>query len=293
MNDKAEISIDLKKDWIEILRSRLQVVDYSIPIANGWDEVTAKYLNVLKRRIDSHPRTVLTSAEFTCPEEREKGLALIARKAEKGDDLNLHQSKRLLDPSYNDPLLNDWGLYHFHLGTILGRNGLIERSGPLLFARVTETHVYLIDVMGHGDWTRKRFIEIMHNNWPDSMSDYKYPDAIGLESNVSEDDVRRFRNAGVDYAIQLSDGTVYGPIGGGYTMSGLSTDVAVTLNSYFYFLQDCENYVKNNINELVNIAKSKGVELRRPFLFRLGVSGNDFYAIETNSKFGFLIGKDR
>lgn len=201
-----------------------------------------------------------------------------------------HQSKRLLDLNFNDSLLNDWDIHHFHLGTASDQSGFIQRTGPPLFARVTDTHFYLIDILNHGDWAQQRLVEIMHNNWPDSLSDHRYPGGLRPQFRPSDDDIRLLRRAGVDTAIQVSDGTVYGSIGGGYSTSGLSADVARTCNSYWYFFRECEAYVKQHIQELIEIARHHGVEIAAPFSFRLGLDNDNVYAIETNSRFGFLIG---
>jgi hypothetical protein len=193
--------------------------------------------------------------------------------------------------NFNDSLLNDWDIHHFHLGTVSDQSGFIQRTGPLLFARVTDTHFYLIDVPHHGDWTQQRLVEIMHNNWPDSLSDHCIPGALGLEYRPSDDDIRDLRRAGVDIAIQVSDGTVYHSMGGGYTTSGLSVDVRTTCNSYWYFFRECEDYVKQHTQELIELAGQHDVEIAAPFSFRLGLDDDNVYAIETNSRFGFLIGK--
>lgn len=289
MNDTG-ISIDLNGDWAQILRNRLTAAGYSVNPFDSPDSVCVKYFNVLKRRISQLPRTVVVSAQFTCPPQHAAGVALISQKARNGEDITPHQSKGLLDLNFNDSLLNDWDIQHLHLGTVSEQSGFIQRTGPLLFARVTDTHFYLIDVLNHGDWTRQRLVEIVHNNWPDSLSNHKYPGALGLEYKPSDDDIRRLRRAGVDIAIQVSDGTVYGSIGGGYTTSGLSADVVSTCNSYWYLLWECEAYVKQHIQELIEIARQHGVQMTAPFCFRLGCDNDNVYAIETNSRFGFLIG---
>ncbi len=289
MND-AGISIDLSVDWAQILRNRLTAVGYSVDAGDSPDFVCVKYFNVLKRRISQLPRAVVVSAEFSCPTQHAAGVALISQKARNGEDVTPHQSKGLLDLNFNDSLLNDWDIHHFHLGTVSDQSGFIQRTRALLFARVTDTHFYLIDVLNHGDWNRQRLVEIMHNNWPDSLCDYRYPGALGLEYKPSDDDIRHLRRAGIDIAIQVSDGTVYDSIGGGYTTSGVSVDVASTCNSYWHFFRRCEAYVKQHIQELIEIAGQQGVEIAAPFSFQLGLDNYNVYAIETNSGFGFLIG---
>jgi hypothetical protein len=291
--NEAKLSIDFNGDWAQILSKRLTAAGYSINPGESPDSVCAKYFNVLKRRISQLPRSVVVSAEFTCPSQHAAGVALISQKAKNGEDLTPHQSRGLLDLNFNDSLLNDWDIHHFHLGTASDQSGFIQRTGPLLFARVSDTYFYFIDVAHHGDWTRQRLVEIVHNNWPDSLSDHRIPGALGLEYRPSDDDIRDLRRADVDIAIQVSDGMVYHSIGGGYNTSGLSVDVRITCNSYWHFFRECEDYVKQHIQELIETARQHGVEIGVPFCFQLGLDGENVYAIETNSRFAFLIGNAR
>ena len=190
MSCGAVTSIDFKKDCAEILRERLKAAGYVVDSDVVLEQVLIKYFNVLKRRIASQPRTVITSKEFACPEEFKAGLSLIVKKAANGEDLTPHQSRLLMDSNYIDLLLNDWGIHHFHLGTAVKQSGLIGRTGLLLFARVTAAQFYLLDVLAHQNWTRLRLIEIMHTNWPDSIRVNKIPAAIGLEHRAADDDIQ-------------------------------------------------------------------------------------------------------
>lgn len=68
-------------------------------------------------------------------------------------------------------MLNDWGIYHLHLGTTIQSDGFVEQDNDeLLFARITPTKFYLINVMKHGDWERKLIVEILHSNWPETIN---------------------------------------------------------------------------------------------------------------------------
>lgn len=290
MTEQGSISIDFKRDWALILCRRLNLAGYSIDHNDSSDQVCIKYLNVLKRQINQCPRNVVASTEFTCSPAYAAGVALIRQKAENGEDLIPHQSRFLLDPDYNDALLNHWGIHHFHLGVLLEADGFIERTGPLLFARVTDTHFYMINICNHGHWTSQGLVEILHNNWPDEFGKHKCPGAVGLELKVSDNDIRQLRNAGVNTFIQVSDGSVYGSVGGGYSKSGLSIDVIRKYNSYMYFLKECEAYVVSNVQELATIAEQQGVEICPPFSFHLGLDSDNVYAIEMNSQFRFFLG---
>ena len=64
-----------------------------------------------------------------------------------------HLSRKIVDLDYDDDLLNDWDIYHLHLGTNLHIDGFVKRTGPMLFVRFNEQNAYFKNVMGHGSWT--------------------------------------------------------------------------------------------------------------------------------------------
>jgi len=142
---KAEFS----SDWTGILRNALGRMGYTIPASMDAQTVAVTFFSVSKRRVEPARRKVFQSQEFTCPIEHAKGLDALKQAFESGADVSLHMSKRLDEPLYKDMLLNDWGVHHFHLGDGLDTDGFIKRTGPVLFARVTEDSVFMIDVKGH------------------------------------------------------------------------------------------------------------------------------------------------
>lgn len=171
--------LDFLKDWAELMRRRLLASRYEVPETETPDQVCIKYFNVLRRCISVKPRMVHVSREFRCPSVHQHGIDSIRAKVSSGQNLNPHLSRNLLDLDYNDLLLNDWRIHHFHLSTILDPSGFVTRTDPLLFAMVTDTDFYMIDVMHHDDWANERLIEIVHNNWPDVIRRYRF-DASSL-----------------------------------------------------------------------------------------------------------------
>jgi hypothetical protein len=69
---------------------------YQIDPSESAENIIMKYYNVHKRRIPPCPRTILISKEFYCPLEVQAGLNEVLRKAEAGEDLRSHLSKKLL-----------------------------------------------------------------------------------------------------------------------------------------------------------------------------------------------------
>lgn len=284
------LSIDFKRDWAAILRRNLVACGYRANSSEEPEETCVKYFNVLKRRICRSPRTVLTSAEFTCPAEHVAGVNLIKQKAENGEDLAPHQSRRFMrNAAFNDNLLNDWGIHHFHLGMTVEESGFVSNYGALLYARVTGTHFYILDTLDHNSFSKKILVEILHSNWPDSISQFVIPGAIGLEKNPSDDEIKDLRQGGVDLFVQVADGTVYCPIGGGYTMLGVGVDVAIGCNEWWYLLREWETSIRDNVDSIIESARQMGVEVRSTLAFRLRFDRGLAYAVEINSGIGLSL----
>lgn len=286
MNDPFLVSMDFKKDLNEFLGHNLSAAGHPVEPNDTVEKTCIKYFNILKRTIRQSPRSVLISSKFTSPAKHAAGVDLIKEKAEKGYDLRPHQSRRIRKAHFNDRLLNDWDIHHFHLGVATDKSGFVENDDPLLFARVTETHFYIIDVLDHQSFSKRILVEILHNNWPDSISQFVIPGAIGLEKNPLDDEIKGLRKAGVNTFVQVADGTVYCSIGGGYTMLGVSVDVAIACNDWMHLLLQWETYIRDNVDSIIESARQSGVEIRSPLSFRLRFDRGAAYAVETNSGIG-------
>ena len=145
--------MDFVGDITAILRERLVTLGYLLSPELSDEAVRMRYFNLQHRLIPQRPRNVHRANSSTCPPNLHAGLTFVEGKIIRGEALRPHLSCGILDVSYSDSLLNDWGVYHFHLGTTLRDDGFIVRTGPVLFARMTENDAYLIDVREHGAWS--------------------------------------------------------------------------------------------------------------------------------------------
>jgi hypothetical protein len=285
-SNELNLTINFQQDWVEILRQKLVERGYSIDSSqHDSDALCIQYFNVLKRQIDAKPREILVSKEFSCPEQYRKGIKLIRRKVKSGQDLTPHLSKNIKSLDYHDSLLNDWGIYHFHLGDLLEKTGFIKRTGPVLFARVTDEYFYMLDILDHGSWSQQRLVEIIHTNWQESISLFKIQGLYKLNSvTPSDQDIAQFRKHGISTLIQVSDGTIYSSLGGGYSRSGISTDVRVTCSCYSATVRRLEKHVRNNLSNLRDIARQHNLELPPQPHFQLQIVDGNAYAVELNTK---------
>ena len=223
----SNIAADFLEDWKQFLLSQLTSLGHNVGSLSDVGEISQKFYNIIRRRIPNTPRKILISKEFLCPGPLLKGLEILKSKASAGDDLNIFLSRTLGNINYNDSLLNDWKVYHFHLGEEIEKDGFAKRTDPLLFARVTYDEIYFINTYNHGQWSEKGIVEILHLNWPSSIKQFKLDGVVGLAHSPDSTDIKKLRRNDVNSIIQFNDNSVYGSLGLGNTSSGESVEASI------------------------------------------------------------------
>jgi hypothetical protein len=288
-----KINIYFYTDWIEILKVWFSYMGYSLPDNIDPKEIPIIYANALRRKIAQAPRRIIKSREFTCLSGLEAGLRGLEAKVMAGVDINPHLSRSLAKPTYNDALLNDWGIFHFHLGEVVESNGFVERTGPLLFAQVTDNSFYEIGVYTHGNWTNLDIAEIIHSNWPETIERFKLKGILALSHAPSSADIKTLRNADINSFIQTSDGTIYAPIGGGYMTNGRSMEAVLDANRNIEFVKHLEKWVKDNVAILVEELKKSGYSEDKPLTIKFEVDEAGMYASCPEYGIRYILNKPR
>lgn len=294
MTNSYELEINFLADGSNFLKSQVQAMGYSVDETESPEQISFKYFNLLKRLIPPFPRQVLVSKNFSCPPGYEKGLEIISNKIKNGEDLRPHLSKGIKDLDYKDILLNDWGIYHLHLGTTLDSSGFIKRTKPVLFARFDKERAFFIDIMEHGQgvplpWIKQHLIRILHDNWPDSIKIFRLDRIRKLTYVPSDTDIKDFRKAGIQTVVQLEEDVVYLPLGGGYDSSGRSTDAKIQSNCWIRSLENWEKYVRDNYLLLVEQAKHDDIIFGSKLKFSLMIDALQVYALEEGSRVAWKI----
>lgn len=136
------------------------------------------FYNWNSRRVSPLHRLVHKSKAFQqnpLATQRASELAQIISDIEQGQDLRKYLSRDIVRapvraPGSNrrdlDLMLNDWGIHHLHISSIVEADGFVKRDGPLLFVSFTPHAAYLIDIMTHRDWTRDHVLEVLAGEWP-------------------------------------------------------------------------------------------------------------------------------
>jgi len=266
----SKVKIDLLADWTEIQLRELTNMGYAVGAADTPEQISLAFYNVQRREILPRRRTVHQSRELTCPSAHRAGLNVVFKKAARGQDLRPHQSTRLAQADYNDALLNDWRIQHFHLGSIPYPKmpKFVARTGPVLFAYVAEGDFFAIDVMTHNDFARQRLLEIVHRNWPDLIERHRLKGVLAKEAKCSDDDVKRVRIGHVVTTTEI-DGIVYAPPGGGYSSSGTSIEVGLQHDHAYRTFSNIEKYISEHIDQIVENARQRGRTMVPPFNFQL------------------------
>ena len=249
---------------------------YQIDPSETAENIIMKYFNIHKRRIPVCPRNILISKEFHCPLEVQTGLNEVLRKAEAGEDLRPHQSRELLlNPEYNDQLLNHWNIQHLHLDILPHRKykGLLKRSRLLLFARVTSETLYCINILDHDAWTQQEMLDVIHRNWPDSIAQFRLDGMRG--EKLSDQEVRSLRDKNCNVSIAMADGVAYLPIGNGSSSSGMSTDVVLACLRVRSYLRQLEDVVRTHLLAHLNYP---GQRLTR-YQLQMHIQNGEIFAI--------------
>jgi hypothetical protein len=281
--------IDFFSDWIALLKNDLASLGYSTADLSD-EKVQIAYFNAKKRLIEPIKRNVLKSREFTCPPERAVGLQRLEQEIKNGNDLRPYLSKFILDIDYNDNLLNHWGIYHLHLGDYIEATGFIKREGPVLYVRFDKTNAYFIDVRGHNSWSEQSLIQVIHDNWPQTIAAFRYPNSIRLAYDATDDDVSKLRKAKINSPVGVSDGTVYGVIGGGAALNGVSSEVVSLMLNAKEKISNWQKSIEANVENIVNDALSKGITFSEWHEVNLDFEGSKAYAVEKNNLFYFELG---
>lgn len=275
----CDFFLDAQREFTRLLTA----AGYAVPSSATFEEVLFTFYNARLRRISRRPRRVHRSKELTARRLRRNVRLVvdqIARKAARGDDLMPFLHRAITDkPTYNDLLLNDWGLHHMHLGSSEPRKGevLVKRSSELLFVRVGPDDLYLVDVLDHRAFAEQDLVEIMHANWRPLLEPQRIKGILGAArgSSFVRDAKERsqLRKGGVVTFTQTRDGTVYAPAGGGYATTGLNVSVVTAADDLRDRLGDLEDRCRKNANELRDLIGRR--TRTRPWDLLLQLAFND------------------
>ncbi len=266
----------LYKQYIEILRELLNECGVNTnKIKQG--DIPVFYNEYKLRTFENINHEVFVSKELFKNKEYQKFkyvINQIIEKAKTGNNLNMYLSKSIKDNIIKpDKMLNDWGVVHLHLGD-KEKNGYINRTKELLFIyrdNQDKTKLYILDIFSHGDWSMKKTIEILRNNWKNAIEKYRTKGITDVYPKLDDDGHKQIRDINANAPIVIENDS-YLTLGGGFNLMG--TNILSTL----FMISEMKKL--NNIeNQLINIYNIKKEHIKLLFC-----EGNFFVEIKSGQQ---------
>lgn len=255
------LKANFEADWIDHLRQCLaRSAGWRSDEVSGLEDryVPVHYFDSLRRKIGAMPRTLKFADDFFCPMEHMVGWRELQKKVQKGQDINPYLSKRCESLFNADGLLNDWGVHHFHLGTTSDSTNpaYMSRTGPLLYALVTDSIFCAIGILSHTGFEDSLVLESIHRNWPDMISRHRLNGIAVEELTSGQRRAIRRKNGNVNTAV--ADGTVYSPTSGGVTSSGMIVEAVRSADRWSNEIRRVHAAIEVKLVELLPIFCQNG-----------------------------------
>ncbi len=228
-------------------------------------------MNLKMKLIEPIPRIVLKSNKFKTiqiPYDVLCSLMSIDKKIQRGEEITYHLSKKVLEPSYNDALLNTWIIQHIHLSTTKKRinQRFYDRSDYLLFSAFSDNCAYFIDIQKHKEnqvFSKQEYLNIMFESWPELIHEYdinKNGDSKIRTNDYTDFEIEQLTKKGYSIGmLNIGDKTITAP-GIGITTSGHNIHTVLRANYLHRYLHTTFNSICNNeksILERLNLDANK------------------------------------
>jgi len=258
--------INFQEEWIKMVDSELLKLGYK-NISPDPVLKTIQLFTIYERKIDGTKRKVFLSKELAS--KSDKRIASIVKKFADGIDVNPHLSKTISNIDFKDMLLNDWGIYHFHLGEKIDSSGFIERTADVLFGIITNTNAYLVDIMPHDNWSEINLLEIIDANWPQLLETREVKGFIPEWTIKKNDEVFEMRKARLNYMVELKNGKIFNPNNMGYASSGHTISSVLNAQRYYHrkLSNAQENYIAKKDTIIKKLKEQYKYEKKEPYEF--------------------------
>ncbi|MBB3139856.1 hypothetical protein [Halomonas organivorans] len=268
-----EVSCNLHDQWIQAVRDELGRQNFQHSSLDDL-ECAIRLFSWRRRTIKTGKREVKRASSLAVPSHLQAGLAQLDVAFESGLDLHPWHSKLRENTKFEDGMLNDFGVAHFHLGQELEASGYIERTKELLFCVVTQSEVYEIGIYDHGEWFELDILDIVDREWPELLDSVTVKAMTVTNPVRSREDIQALRMANVNTARQLSSGRIVMPPGGGMAMDGTSTDAVMAAQRLSRLLKNGEKQIVRDITDSIERGKIK----RKDYTVVLTMSDHEIYA---------------
>lgn len=282
-----KLQLNFVGDWQRKMLNDIKKEGLEIPNDIRTESLIIKYFTYLRKKRIKQSYNVYKSKNFRYLPEFTRGLDQIINILKDGGDISPYLSKGVVDLE-DDPMFNDWGVLHLHLGEKMEKNTkYIKRTGPLLFVYFKERNAYLINIYNHGDWTKKDVLQTMYNNWPELIEPFILKELSGLSTSYLETDHKKLRSSGSFVLVELSDKKgnkiVIMPPGLGLASSG---DAIIDIQGYDDKVERVmmfEELIMEEINNIKDFIHGKDIKTPETFKFSLIRCEGKWYIKEQNT----------
>ncbi len=242
MEEYLPIEINLIADMADLMRNELQEIGYKVNILDN-RELMIYYFTTCDRIINKHPRNVHEAAGIVVPPSRQAGYDALKERFVKGESVMPFMSKQIKGLKFQDKMLFDWGIHHFHLHDVIEPDGFVKQKDELVYAIVEKDDVYFIDVLGHDYWSDRDLLEKVLANWPHLLDPFRVDGTPVVDFDTQA--IGQLREANVNLILTLSDGHGYIGRGMGMTAAGTSANATITANRMASDLLKIEKQVRD------------------------------------------------
>ncbi len=222
-------------DWHDIANETLKYLGHVPPTSDDLITLTMKFGAVQARILPPKKRSIRFPRVFDTSmlEVQEKiGLGNLKNAILKGRDLNPYTSKREIfnEKNKHDYLLNNWGIFHFHLGLPMSGCYKVSRTNHLVYVFMISSYsdeMFFLQISDHEHMSDVQLLKILYDNWPELLTPYIIKGFVGLSEKVSmEDRIKLWRGHVVDL-VEIIPGVVVIPPGriGGTTTAGIGINI--------------------------------------------------------------------
>jgi hypothetical protein len=287
---KINLFADLKKE----LARNLRQLGCKVPANGSAEDLLESWFDYQMRRISPVPRQVFLAPQFEQNRENlstdEKGaLKSIIGKLERGDDVTAHLSRDILNAAKPDLLMADWRIYHIHISETkkTPKDFFFKRADHLVFAIVTPTSVYLLNIYPHKEkdvWSKSELLKIIKETWPELLKPFHIVGRLEPNSAISEAERQKLRKAGINVPSALGDSIIF-PLGGGVNAVGRPTSVSRRARGVYNNLSIIQMYLEEYPEVADGLAHDLGLRSDQLSIKLEWKGGNVYLREETSGKY--------
>ncbi|MCD4724126.1 MAG: hypothetical protein K8R63_04725 [Bacteroidales bacterium] len=236
-------------------------IGIKVKLTDRLDKILLDYLTVRFKLIDLKYRNIKFNPDFLSDlnnHPQKKEIEFISQIAKKGGNLNVFQSKRLLQTGFHDHLISEWNIYHFHLSLKIDKKSkFVKQVDTLLFAYIDDKQIIFLGTDNHteGIFADTKWIEVLHDHFPKVIEEYKDDTIKEISPKINSEERQMLWNKGYTLGMTKVRDVVYHNPGIGRATSGHSSTVVSTEISIFRWIYKINEQIDDCANELCEYLK--------------------------------------